>query len=209
MGRIQGVKEQIEKMSYTIHSFMSEGMGLGGGELLIYAIIYSFTKGEGGVFFGTQNYLARASGLSVSTVKRAISGLVNKGYIERKLVGKKEGYCSIEPTGLDRWELDAEGPPNDAERKIPTAKELGEESIDLRDELAGKAGRPKYEFHCVGMAGLVCMTAEQYKRLLSLVGSETLSGYIRRLELLIEKQGYKTFNPYKTIKRWIFEDAAV
>ena len=53
------------------------------------------------------------------------------------------------------------------------------------------------------------MTEEQYKSLLKLVDSEVLFVYLRRLELLIRDKGYRTFSPYKTIKKWIKEDTEV
>lgn len=200
-------KTGIEAMSYCIHSFMSEKMGLGGGELLVFAIIYSFTKGEKGIFYGTQNYLSRVSGTSQSTVKRALARLLEKGYIEKCCVGERDGYRAIYIEGAEDCE-DTEAPPNDEENKLPRPSVMRSLDIDIRSKIKPEK-RPKYEFHPVGRRGYVTMTAEQYKRLLKLVTSDVLTAYISRLEKLIEDNGYKTFSPYKTIKRWIYEDASV
>ena len=199
---------QISNMSYSIHSFMTEAMGLGGGELLIYAIIYSFSKGEKGIFYGSQNYLAKASGLSTSTVKRAMSSLLEKGYIKKTSMAEEEGYSAVMPVGALSDKLEAEGPPNDAERTVyePDSDDY-EDSFEY--QLGSRVKNPKYKFHPVSKEGLVFMTAEQYDRLLKLVGQTDLIGYISKLESMMIKQGYRTFSPYKTIKKWIFEDAAV
>ena len=47
------------------------------------------------------------------------------------------------------------------------------------------------------------------KKLLELVSSEVLTAYVTKLELLIRDKDYRTYSPYKTIKKWIYEDAAV
>ena len=81
-----------------------------------------------------------------------------------------------------------------------------EEEIDIRERLASCVKNPKYVFHSVSRDKIVQMTDEQYKKLLELVESDVLTAYIRKLELLIKNEGYRTFSPYKTIKRWILED---
>ena len=193
-------------MSYVIHSFMCEELSLGGGELLVFAIIYSFSKGERGIFYGAQAYLARMSGTSVSTVKRALVALIKKGYIEKCSVGEVEGYRATVDEESIYLEKESEGPSNAAEVILNND---GVSDADIRESLGKKVKNPKYKFHPVGRDGSVTMTAEQYKRLLTLVGSEMLTNYIRRLELLIAKKGYRTFSPYNTIKKWIHEDASV
>ena len=76
---------------YVIHSFMLD-MGLKQSELLIYAILYSFTVAEAGLFYGSQRHLSYLSGLSARTVQRAIYSLIDKGYVIRT---KKEAYKGI------------------------------------------------------------------------------------------------------------------
>lgn len=200
------VKAKNQPMSYVVHSFMCEELMLGGGELLVFAIIYSFTKGEKGMFYGAQGYLAKMSGTSISTVKRALASLLKKGYIEKCAASEHEGYR----TAIDEESIYSEKhenePSNAAEALL--RKEVAGKS-DIREILGNKVKNPKYKFHPVGRDGSVTMTAEQYKRLLSLVGSEMLTNYIRRLELLMKNKGYKTFSPYNTIKKWIHEDASV
>lgn len=199
-------RKQINS-SYVIHSFMYEKMNLCGSELTVFAVIHSFTKGEKGLFYGTNDFLARACGLSVSTVKRAVARLLNKGYIEEHPSAEHRGYRCTDFIMKNGCEHD-EYPSNEAEEYLPSINEINERGLDVRELIAGDEVRPKYVFHPVSKDGLVMMTSEQYARLLNLVPSELLSSYIRRLELMIKNDGYRTFSAYKTIKRWILEDVS-
>ena len=73
----------IGETSFMIHSFMCEG-GLRGNGLILYAFIYSFTKGAESLFYGTYEYAAKSVGMSVRTVQRTLNSLRDKGYIERE-----------------------------------------------------------------------------------------------------------------------------
>ena len=104
----------MENVSYTVHSFMHGELGLSGGELLVFAIIHSFTKGNTGLFYGSIDYLSKMGGISVSTVKRALKSLSEKSYIERIKRNEKEGYRATKTVDtVEKPEPDA--PPNDAE----------------------------------------------------------------------------------------------
>ena len=200
--------------SYMIHSFMLENLGLRGSELTIFAIIHSFSKGEKGLYYGTNQFLAEASGLSISTVKRALFRLLSKGYIEELTSREHRCYRCTEAVTAPRVdaeelpEVDTEPmPSNEAEEEIPSINEINERGLDVRELLSDPDVCPKYQFHSVSKEGLVQMTAEQYKRLSSLVSDDKLTAYIRRLESLIKNSGYRTHSAYKTIKRWVLEDS--
>ena len=202
-------KEKIKNIGFQIHPFMTERLMLGGGELLVFSVIYSFTRGEEGLFFGSLEFIAINCGISVSTVKRALSSLGNMGYIEKCKIGERTGYRTTVSELCSETDTDSTAPENGAESLLPSPHAMMERGFFAPELLAESVSDHKYEFHTVGRSGIVRMTAEQYKRLLALVGSETLASYVRRLEMLIEKKGYKTFNPYKTIKKWIYSDAGV
>ena len=68
------------------------GKGLSRSAVVVGMIICSFTRGRGGCFFGTRDYLARECGVSVRTVQRSISALIKEGLIERT----REGLCATE-----------------------------------------------------------------------------------------------------------------
>ena len=274
-------RRENTEISFIVHGFMMRRLGLRMNELCIFAIIYSFTNGSGGFYFGTQGYLAEVCCSSLSTVKRALDGLLKKGYIERCEIDGRSGYRSTvfesdlgaipTPPSIDETNRDAAAKRNSgaqsaanaqkaqsfascepsARSKKPTVhsaceKGLGEvisaygydeefedfEEFDEDDlyptplsklppphvvedrelnivELLGRgAAPPKFEFYQFGRKGFVTMTAGQYRKLLKLVREEQLNAYILRLEQLMTDKGYRTFSPYKTLKKWITEDTA-
>ena len=193
--------------SFMIHSFMVDELELGGTRLLIYAIIYSFTVGREGLYYGTQDYLSEMGGMSLSSVKRVLSYLTEKGYIEKCTVGRKEGYRATETR--KRYTADVEDmPSNDAEEELPPYDILMERGIDVRELIAPPTVKPKYVFHSIGKMGIVNMTAEQYQILLGLVDEDKLVAYISRIESMVMDSGFKIYNSYRTIRKWIAEDAA-
>ena len=209
--------EKKKSYSYAIRDFMTSELMLSGSKLSVFAIIYSFTHGSTGIFYGTQEYMASALGCSTATVKRAIKKLIELGYVEKCSYRGRTSYKSTVTSKNDEEMAKAaqeshtptDEPNNDAERKLPPKHILDMAGIDVINLLSRDIKRPKYEFHFVGTAGCVSMTAEQYRRLLRLVSPDVLDGYIRKLELLILNKGYRTFNPYKTIRSWILYDTSL
>ena len=194
-------------MTYCIHSFMCEELKLSGGELLVFAMIHSFTKGERGSYYGTQDYLARSGGMSVSTVKRSIASLLKKEYITECSYGERRGYKTTpraEPVAC----ADAEHCTKAAEYPL-APRDTKNDSFDIDNPDLYADLHPKHVYHGVGKDGLIQMTPEQYKSLLKLVESDVLFAYVRKMELLIMDNSYRFSNPYKTIKKWILEDTAL
>ena len=68
--------------NYSIYRFMTRDLGLRGAELLVFALIYSFTVTVG-EFSGSRAYVAETVGVSERTVDRAMRELTAKGLIER------------------------------------------------------------------------------------------------------------------------------
>lgn len=255
--------------SFIIYGFMTGRLGLRMNELCIFAMIYSFTCGRGGFYYGTQGYLADACGTSLSTVKRALDALIEKGYIERCEIDGRSGYRSCvfesdfraptleaisvanadtEPqkqnektaqkatkqhlstaakeettakslgaaknfdedyfdcgTEYDDYDEELEALPIDA---LPPPHVVEDRELNITRLLGRGAAPPKFEFYQFGRNGFVTMTAGQYRQLLKLVREEQLHAYICRLEELMTEKGYRTFSPYKTLKKWITEDTA-
>ena len=144
--------------------------------------------------------MARAVGMSESSVRRIISSLIAKKYISKCTYKGRRGYTtapSIAPTYISPGKMSPTPP------------------IDKNDEIGAASGifytdiKPKYTYKTTGNKDIVRLTYEQYRKLLTLVDRETLHSYVCKLELLILNKGYRTFNPYKTIKKWILEDHAV
>ena len=188
---------------------MTDVLGLGGAELLVYAFIYSFTKGDGGLFWGCRDAIADACGISASTLGRAIRALREASLIERCTISGKEGYRCIGYEEAERDAMLGEAPCNDAEKRMPSRLYMERNGIHPVEAIQGVVAHPKYAYHHVGKMGIISMTAEQYCRLLQLVHPEHLHVYISNLEDLILNHGYRCRSPYKTIKKWIYRDAAV
>lgn len=200
--------EVQKNINYSIKHFMTAELSLGGYELLIFAIIYSFTKGSEGCFYGTRNYLVSASGISLSSVVRALDSLVKKGCVEKISYKSRVAYRTLADEGEGAPE-DIEAPPNYAGERLPSGEIMASSGVDPCELICKSVGRAKYEFITLGINGLVSMTAEQYRRLVQLVPPESVTAYATKLETLIMKKGYRSFNHYKTIKKWIYEDCGV
>ena len=186
-------KEKKYVISYCVQSFMLNEMELTSSELIIFAIIYSFTNGEHGVYYGTKELLSCASKLSVSTVKRVLLSLMSKKYVEECRYKKRLAYRAV---------------PIEKEKASDGVPIIERKRADTEDE-DNDIIRPKYIYHALGRLGIVQMTREQHKKLLTLIQPEHLQTYVRKLEILITDKNYKSFNHYRTIKTWITEDTAV
>ena len=65
-----------------VYRFMTEGMGLTGTSLLVYARIFGFCKDTGGSFWESRRGTAEFLGISERQVNRVIAGLESHGLIE-------------------------------------------------------------------------------------------------------------------------------
>lgn len=225
---------QNNNQIFVIHSFMRD-IGLKKSELLIYAILYAFTCGDIGLFYGSQKHLAYLSGLSLRSVQRAISSLLAKGYITRI---KKAGYKGIKCVEIgDKQANFNKATPcvtntktikKDAESEIYKENFRKKESsqnppltlsvTDAFKSYIGSSQRSvgrtvKYDVKGYGRYGFVDMTEAQYNSLLTLVDSEVLLSYVRRFERMLENNtGASPPRPhsaYKTLKKWIEADYGV
>ena len=67
----------------TIQGWMITELGLTGNDLLIYAIIFGFSQDGDSIFSGNRAYLAEWCTASISTVKRSLKNLRERGLIEQ------------------------------------------------------------------------------------------------------------------------------
>ena len=75
---------------FLIRRFFTEVLDLQGSELLVYALIYSFTiHTESSGYIGGLDYISRVTGVSRSSVARALNSLAEKYYILKKELAKK------------------------------------------------------------------------------------------------------------------------
>jgi len=73
----------------TVQGWMVQRLKLQKNDLIIYAIIYGFSQDGESVYRGGDEYLAYASGLSLSTVRKILKRLMEKGLIvkSQEIVG--------------------------------------------------------------------------------------------------------------------------
>lgn len=73
----------------TVQGWMVQRLKLQKNDLIIYAIIYGFSQDGESVYRGGDEYLAYASGLPLSTVRKILKRLMEKGLIvkSQEIVG--------------------------------------------------------------------------------------------------------------------------
>ena len=197
---------KFSSINYHIHSFMTE-LPLTGNELLTYAIIYSFTKGEHGVYYGSQQYLAEILGVSRRTVARIYKKLFELGLIE-KYESKTKRVKGIRALVLkaETSERDNDGETPEAilppKKKSPkTVEEIEESLYDIEEK-----------FTPVVIPGIeiLMISEQQYRKLRELVSSDVLYGYARRFDKYMYKRMEGMLptprSHYKVLKAWIEED---
>ena len=81
----------------NIQGWMINELNLKGNELIIYALIYGFTKDGASEFRGSRQYMADWTNSSVRSVQNVVNSLVNKGMIEKNNHINK--YGSLETSG--------------------------------------------------------------------------------------------------------------
>lgn len=82
-------------MYFTINDWMIAD-GLSGSALLVYALIYSYSK-DGGEFSGSAEYIAQRTGITRVTAARTLKELETEGKIVRRNVNEKNVNYSAVP----------------------------------------------------------------------------------------------------------------
>lgn len=89
---------------YTVFGWMLNELNLRGSDLVVYAIIYSFSQDGESEFKGSLAYISEFTGVSEKTIHRSLAHLEELGYIEKternKSAGLSNSYRSI--VDLDR-----------------------------------------------------------------------------------------------------------
>lgn len=105
-----------KKRYYQIWDFMTEDLDLKKNELLVYALIYSFSRKKNTRFNGSVAYIAARTNASVRDVKYSIASLKKKGLIK---VFKKNAtrceYYAVKPDKVDEEVSAKIAPINDNE----------------------------------------------------------------------------------------------
>ena len=207
--------EKITKntlINYHVHDFMFE-LGLSPNEVLVYALIYSFTKGKTGVYYGSQKYVASVIGISTRTVIRIYKKLFLLKLIEKcesstvfkkgiRAVLPKTVFANSNPSPNSKTTESLE------ERPLPKISRPPKTAAQI--ECAIPSGNDKFALIDIPNCDAVALTEHQYRKLRELVGNDVLYAYTRRFQRYLEDR-LKTMQPsprshYKLIKSWIEED---
>ena len=198
---------------FTIYGFMRQ-LKLSNNEMMVYALLYSYTLGEYGMYFGSQERIAKALNISVRTVARAYRRLYDLGYIIKvEEDGRRGVKCTVHKDSKKKAKEEASAPQSrddsitECECECDDLDEFNAEFFSTFHE------SPKYRVVDLGREGFVHMTLAQYRELRKLVEEDVLMGYFNKLEkMLWDGRNDSIPGPhshYKTLKKWINEDFSV
>lgn len=77
--------KKVQNTSFALMGWMTNKLKLGTYELLVYALIYSFSKAKGKTYNGSLAYLCSRLHISKSALIKALNGLVEKKYITKNV----------------------------------------------------------------------------------------------------------------------------
>lgn len=106
---------------YTIFGWMLNDLRLSGTDLIVYAVIYSFSQDGESEFKGSLAYLSGCTGASQSTIRRSLSHLEDLGYIEKTQRNSSTGLSNSFRSVVDLDRLSAGGA--QFEHPIPLCEE--------------------------------------------------------------------------------------
>ena len=188
--------------NYHVHDFMLR-LGLSQNELAVYAIIYSFTKGQIGVFYGSQEYLANLVGVSRRTIIRIYKKLYDKHLIEKINTREenKKGIRAIMPKQKETVD-------EEEECILPEIKKIPRTSIEIEEDMP----YVEEKFAPIEIPNIETLNISraQYMKLRELVPPDVLYAYARRFDRYMYKRLEGMLpsprSHYKVLKRWIEED---
>ncbi len=202
--------QKMENTYYVIHDFMVKAFKLSGVPLLVYALIYSFTK-VGGECYGSMEYIAERVGSSRTSVYRALKELIRKNLIVKH---KSEKYGKISYVAKVEFEF------QDATQKIsefntasykmaPNNKEDNKGEI-ITNNHSFIQERAKPEIMRLGNEKVIVLTRHQYDNLVRSLGYAAFFHYLDVLEERILASPIGSYkNHYKTIITWARQDGLV
>lgn len=125
----------IKSANFVVLSgWMINNLELKGNELIIYAVIYSFSQEEGCWYTGSQQYLADWIQGSKMTVRTVLTSLMERGYIDKKeefVNGVK--FCRYKASFTPPGKNFAQGANSDDENFAEGAKNLPGDSKNFAE----------------------------------------------------------------------------
>ncbi len=190
--------------NFHIQNFMLK-LGLSLNEMSVYALIYSFTQGEIGVFYGSQQYVADTLGISRRTVVRIFNKLYREKLIEKYESKEKKvkGVRALMPQNDALQEKEEK-----EEEEILLSPTPPRSVAEIEETLPHRV--EKYAPIEIPGCETLSLSAAQYIKLRELVTSDVLYGYARRFDRYMYKRLEKMLpsprSHYQVIKSWIEKD---
>lgn len=82
--------DSLKGQSIVIQGWMIESGLLERNEIFIYAIIYSYSQGGKGIYYGTKSNLEKWTGYKKRQIRNILIGLEDKGLIKREIMIKNK-----------------------------------------------------------------------------------------------------------------------
>lgn len=192
--------------TFVIHTFMLD-IGLKKSELVVYALLYSYTRGSVGLFYGAQSTLAEQTRLSLKTISRILKTLRERKLIENVVIDEKKGIRCCE---VSKKDSEGRKPIRRYEQSGYSTehllKVLKGELVEMPDNVENKIVRLFW--------GSVRMSLEQLHKLATLVSDSDLFMYMTKIMRIQGKNekydlGPGPRNHYKLIRKWIKEDFSI
>ena len=90
-------RPKLDPKTYvTLLPWMVEDLGLSGLDLIVYAIIYGYSQGKQGVYYGTLQYLSCWTNATENGIKKSLKSLIDKGLIKKVKVKYNRYFYSAE-----------------------------------------------------------------------------------------------------------------
>lgn len=112
-----------ENSGYHIYAFMRNSFNLTSNELTVYAVIFGFSQGGQGCFYGSREYLSACTGANVRTINRVLSSLIEKNLILKRSSITSHGITNIYTVNMEKVK-EATKKPNFTKIDCPETKEV-------------------------------------------------------------------------------------
>lgn len=171
--------EKMENNYYVIYDFMVERMKLKGADLLVYALIYSFTV-RGGQCYGSMNYIAERVGASRTSVYRALKELVARNFIIKGNLDITDKITYVANLGSEfRSETGGVSECNRGSSKMTPNNKIINKEINNNTFIQGGVKTPSIYY---GHKRLALITINQYQKLILALGYRQALPLLRQLE---------------------------
>ena len=118
-------------------------------DLIVYGIIYGFSKNEKGKYFGSLKYIQDITGCSQEHICRILKRLTEKGYIIKNAINARRIEYTIVP--LNELKLDGKNAANTAnltpkcETQSKVSNHIADENKSIPDEMDAINDKPPDE----------------------------------------------------------------